>query len=51
VGEHFALGVLTLALVTIAQRWRLIPTAKLPRRRSLLTLKPRGAVWMTVEAR
>ena len=51
VGEHFALGVLTLALVTIAQEWRLVPTAGLPRRRSLLTLKPRGAVWMTAEAR
>ncbi len=51
VGEHFALGVLTLALVTVAQRWRLVPTAGLPRRRSLLTLRPRGAVWMTAEAR
>jgi len=51
VGEHFALGVLTLALVTVAQQWRLVPTAGLPRRRSLLTLKPRGAVWMTTEAR
>lgn len=51
VGEHFALGVMTLALVTIAQRWRLVPTAKLPERRSLLTLKPRGAVWMTLESR
>ena len=51
VGEHFALGVLTLALVTIAQEWRLVPTAGLPRRRSFLTLKPRGAVWMTAEAR
>lgn len=51
VGEHLALEMLTLALVTIAQRWRLVPTAGLPGRRSLLTLKPRGAVWMMAEAR
>jgi cytochrome P450 len=51
VGEHFARMVLTLAVATIAQRWRLRPTkAVLPRARSLLTLKPRGAVWMTAEA-
>jgi cytochrome P450 len=51
VGEHFARMVLTLAVATIAQRWRLRPTkAGLPRSRSLLTLKPRGAVWMTAEA-
>lgn len=51
VGEHFALGVMTLALVAIAQRWRLVSTGALPGRRSLLTLKPRGAVWMMTESR
>jgi cytochrome P450 len=51
IGEHFATTVLTLAVATLAQRWRLRPTVlDLPRARSLLTLKPRGAVWMIVEA-
>jgi cytochrome P450 len=50
IGEHFARMVLTLAVATIAQRWRLTPTTPdLPRVRSLLTLKPRGAVWMKAE--
>jgi cytochrome P450 len=49
VGEQFAKMVLMLAVATIAQRWRLRPvTADLPRLRSLLTLKPRGAVRMMV---
>lgn len=52
VGEHFAIGVLTLAVATLAQQWRLVPlTTDLSRRRSLLTLKPRGTVWMTAQAR
>lgn len=47
VGEHFARQVLVLAVATIARRWRLIPTVPtMPRMRSLLTLKPRGPVWM-----
>jgi cytochrome P450 len=47
IGEHFARMVLTLAVATIAGRWRLQPvTRELPRVRSLLTLKPRGAVRM-----
>jgi cytochrome P450 len=51
IGEHFATMVLTLAVATLAQRWRLRPSAPdLPRVRSLLTLKPRGAVRMIVEA-
>jgi cytochrome P450 len=51
IGEHFATMVLTLAVATLAQRWRLRPlTPGLPRVRSLLTLKPRGAVRMIVEA-
>lgn len=47
VGEHFARQVLVLTVATIARRWRLIPTVPtMPRMRSLLTLKPRGPVWM-----
>jgi cytochrome P450 len=47
IGEHFARMVLTLAVATIAGRWRLQPvTRELPRVRSLLTLKPRGVVRM-----
>ena len=47
VGEQFAKMGLMLAVATIAQRWRLRPvTTDLPRLRPLLTLKPRGAVWM-----
>lgn len=50
VGEHFARMTLALAVATIAQQWRLRPiTAELPKRRSLLTLKPRGAVWMIAQ--
>ena len=51
IGEHFATMVLTLAVATLAQRWRLRPSKPdLPKVRSLLTLKPRGAVRMIVEA-
>jgi cytochrome P450 len=47
IGEHFAIMVLTLAVATIAGKWRLHPVQReLPRVRSLLTLKPRGAVRM-----
>jgi cytochrome P450 len=47
IGEHFARMVLTLAVATIGGRWRLQPAMReLPRVRSLLTLKPRGAVRM-----
>jgi len=38
------------AVATLAQHWRLRPsTPDRPRVRSLLTLKPRGAVWMIVQ--
>lgn len=51
IGEHFARTTLALAVATIAQQWRLRPiAAELPKRRSLLTLKPRGAVWMIAQA-
>jgi cytochrome P450 len=51
IGEHFARMALILAVATMAQRWRLRPsTPDLPRARSLLTLKPRGAVWMVAKA-
>jgi cytochrome P450 len=51
IGEHFARMVLTLAVATIAQKWRLRPGKRdLPKVRSLLTLKPRGTVWMVPEA-
>jgi cytochrome P450 len=51
IGEHFATMVLTLAVATLAQRWQLrLSTPDLPRVRSLLTLKPCGAVWMIVTA-
>jgi cytochrome P450 len=47
IGEQFAMVMLTLSVATIAQQWRLRPVkAGLPRARSLLTLKPRGSVWM-----
>ena len=52
IGEHFAVGVLVLTLATLAQRWKLEPaTTTLPGRRSLLTLKPRGSVWMNARSR
>jgi cytochrome P450 len=50
VGEHFARAVMTSIIATIAQGWRLRSSATLPRPRSLLTLKPRGAVWMVAES-
>jgi cytochrome P450 len=47
IGEHFARHVLVLAVAAIGRRWLLVPTRSgLPGMRSLLTLKPRGAVWM-----
>ena len=47
IGEHFARMVLALTVATIAQRWRLRAVSPtLPRTRSLLTVKPRGQVWM-----
>ena len=50
IGEHFARTVIPLALATVARRWRLRPCrATLPVTRPLLTLKPRGAVWMVAE--
>jgi cytochrome P450 len=52
IGEQFARLVLVLVVATIAQTWRLRPTRPapwFPRRRSLLTLKPRGAIWMIPE--
>ena len=52
IGEHFGRLVLALAVATIAARWRLTPTRPgLPGMRSLLTLKPRGAVWMVAQSR
>ena len=52
VGEHFGRLVLVLAVATIARRWRLIPVDRgLPPIRSLLTVKPRGAVRMIAERR
>jgi cytochrome P450 len=51
IGEHFARSVMMLIVATIAQRWRLRALGRtLPRPRSLLTLKPRGAVWMVAES-
>ena len=52
IGEHFGRLVLVLAVATLAARWRLTPTRSgLPGMRSLLTLKPRGAVWMVAQRR
>lgn len=51
IGEHFATMTLTLSVATIAQRWRLRPVApRLPKPRSLLTMKPRGSTWMVLES-
>jgi len=50
IGEQFARTVIPLTLATVARRWRFRPCrATLPTARPLLTLKPRGAVWMVVE--
>jgi cytochrome P450 len=49
VGEHFARVVLVLAVAAIARNWRLGGATRLPKVRSLLTLKPRGAVWLVAE--
>jgi cytochrome P450 len=51
VGEHFARLMLVLTVASIAGSWRLGGVARLPKERSLLTLKPRGAVWMVAERR
>jgi cytochrome P450 len=50
IGETFARTVIPLVVATVAQRWRLQairPT--LPAVRPLLTLKPRGRVWIRLE--
>jgi cytochrome P450 len=50
IGESFARAVIPLVVATVAQRWRLRALrATLPLTRPLLTLKPRGTVWMIVE--
>jgi cytochrome P450 len=50
IGESFARTVIPLVVATVAQRWRLRALrATLPLTRPLLTLKPRGTVWMMVE--
>ena len=50
IGEHFGRVVLMQVIATIARSWRLCPIRSgLPPLRSLLTLKPRGAVWMVAE--
>jgi cytochrome P450 len=50
IGEYFARTVIPLVVATVAERWRLRPQhAGLPPTRPLLTLKPRGAVWMVAE--
>jgi cytochrome P450 len=51
VGEHLARIVLVLAVAAIARNWRLGGVIRLPKVRSLLTLKPRGAVWLAAERR
>lgn len=49
IGEHFARTMLVLTVATIARRWQLDPIKPgLPAPRSLLTVKPRRAVWMAV---
>lgn len=50
IGEHFARVVMSHVVTTIARSWRFRPTRpRLPALRSLLTLKPRGAVWMRAD--
>jgi cytochrome P450 len=51
IGEYFARQALVLAIATIAQRFKLSSSAKLPRPRSLLTVKPRGCPHMEVHNR
>jgi cytochrome P450 len=50
IGEQFARMVLSMTVATMAQRWQLrLAKPGLPRVRSLLTLKPRGAVRMVAD--
>ena len=50
IGETFARTVIPLVVATVAQRWRLAASRRtLPPIRPLLTLKPRGTVWMRAE--
>ena len=50
IGEYFARTVIPLVVATVAECWRLgAEHPKLPRTWPLLTLKPRGAVWMVAE--
>ncbi|MFN2325083.1 MAG: cytochrome P450 [Gemmatimonadales bacterium] len=52
IGEHFSRAVMLEVVETISRHWRLRPTrAGVPAVRSLLTLKPRGPVWMVAERR
>ena len=52
IGEQFARVVMVHVVTTIARSWRLCQIRPgLPALRSLLTLKPRGAVWMVAERR
>lgn len=52
IGSHMARMMGVLVIATIASRFRLHPSsARLPRIRSILTLKPRGAMIMTAERR
>lgn len=52
ISKHFAVGVLVLTLATLAERWKLEPaTTTIPERRSVLTLKPRGTMWMSARLR
>jgi cytochrome P450 len=52
IGEQLTKVVMAQVVTAIARDWRLRPTrAELPPLRSLLTLKPRGAVWMAAERR
>ena len=52
IGNGFALMEGPLVLATLAQRWRLRPAAGRPVHvDALVTLRPRGGLWMTLEGR
>lgn len=52
IGRHFALIEMQLVLATLLQGWRMQPVAGAPVvAEALVTLRPRGGLWMTMEAR
>src|SRR4029077_7388058 len=51
IGEGFAWMEGVLLLATIARRWRLTPTEDEPTPAAMITLRPKGGLWMRIEPR